>query len=127
MREKDIESNKERDCKKAISEYIAKSIRELLDDDNCIQALTLFDEIVVNAGYWEEKFLYDLGKEILERASEDRFDDKKLEEDEENYFEDTGKEKAWDEKYGKVLWRVKRWVISWNALRKEWLNPTDSW
>ena len=124
-----MESNKEKDCKKAISEYIAKSIRELLDK-NCIQALTLFDEIVVNAGYWEENVLYDLGKEILKRATEDRFDEEKLEkdlDDEKDFFEITEKEKVWDEKYGKVLWRVKRWVISWDAILKEWVNPTHNW
>lgn len=122
-----MESNKGRDCKKAISEYIAKSIRELLDNNNLFQALTLFDDIVVNAEYWEESVLFDLGKEIVNRATLDRFDDEKDEGD----FEDSEKEKAWDEKYskqyGKVLWRVKRWVISWNAILKEWVNPTYSW
>ncbi len=102
-----MESDKEKECKKAISEYIAKSIRALLDN-NCIQALTLFDEIVIIAGYWEEN------------------DEEKLEKDEENY-EDTEKEKAWDEKYGKVFWRVKRWVINWDAILKEWVNPTHNW
>lgn len=121
-----MESNKEKDCKKVISEYIAKSIRELLDN-NCIQALSLFDEIIVNAGYWEESVLYDLGKEIVKRASEDKFDDEKDLDDEKTFSEITEKEKVWDEKYGKVLWRVKRWVISWDAILKEWVNPTHNW